>query len=337
MWYRSAQLYDAYGKNLLEFGPFVMPAQGKQVAFTGVPQQFQSTINRAQNQWSSATWNPQYGLQFWTSNGKLIGSQQPGSSVFQTLRGFEPYRFKSDFTDKIILDLYRRGKSIEQAVQQARSQNPNITPQQVAQVASQYMKEYYVTPKFDEQGNLTNMPEYYPQQSAQEDAVIRQNMEQEYLAAPKQPNERGFDFYDAPAAETGQQYRARYTAAYTKAYEAYEANGRKMPFDQWKKQFDDDFRRGVYGTAAGVSNPAMGQVQSQNQAEGTYKMVQDVAGNVSIVETQSGRAYAYVPASEVQYQLAYIKKMTGQTPKTPTAPAPVPATPVAPTHQPKTQ
>ena len=135
MWYRSAQLYDAYGKNLLEFGPFVMPPQGKQVAWTGVPQQFQSTLNRAQNQWSSVTWNPQYGLQFWTSNGKLIGSQQPGSSVFQTLRGFEPYRFKSDFTDKIILDLYRRGKSVEQAVQQARSQNPSITPQQIAQVS----------------------------------------------------------------------------------------------------------------------------------------------------------------------------------------------------------
>lgn len=315
MWYRSAQLYDAYGKNLLEFGPFTMPddTNRKMVQYTGVPQQFQSTLNRAQNQWSSVTWNPQYGLQFWTSNGKLIGSQQPGSSVFQTLRGFEPYRFKSDFTDKIILDLYRRGKSIEQAVQQARSQNPSITPQQIAQVSSQYMKEYYVTPKFDEQGNLQNMPEYYPQQSAQEDAVIRQNMEQEYLAAPKKANEQGFQFTDAQPTETGQQYRARYTDAYAKAYAAYEANGRKMPFQQWKKQFDDDFARGQFGSAAGPVNPVMNQVQTQNQNTGTYQMKQDAAGNVSIVQSD-GRVYAYIPASQVQYQSAYIKKMTGATP-----------------------
>jgi hypothetical protein len=313
MWYRSAQLYDVHGKNLLEFGPFVMPPQGKQVAFTGVPKEFQSVINRAQNQWSSATWNPQYGLQFWTSNGKLIGSQQPNSSVFQTLRGFEPYRFKSDFTDKIILDLYRRGKSIEQAVQQARSQNPNITPQQIAQVSSRYMKEYYVTPKFDEQGNLQNLPEYYPQQSQQEDAAIRQNMEREYLAAPKKSNEQGFQFTDSQPTETGQQYRARYTDAYAKAYAAYEANGRKMPFAQWKKQFDDDFARGQYGTAAGQVNPVMNQVQTQNQTAGTYEMRQDAVGNVSIVQSD-GRAYAYIPASQVPYQTAYIKQMTGKTP-----------------------
>lgn len=313
MWYRSAQLYDAYGKNLLEFGPFVMPPQGKQVAWVGVPKEFQSTLNRAQNQWSSATWTPQYGLQFWTNTGKLIGSQQPGATVFQTLRTFEPYRFKSDFTDKIVFDLYRRGKSIEQAVSVARSQNPTITPQQLTQVVASYMKEYYVTPKFDEQGNLQNLPEYYPQQSAQEDSVIRQNLEREYLAAPKQANEQGFQFTDAPTTETGQQYRARYTDAYAKAYAEYEANGRKMPFAQWKKQFDDNFSRGQYGTATGAVNPVMNQVQTQNQTSGTYQMSQDAVGNVSIVQSD-GRVYAYIPASQVQYQIAYIQKMTGKTP-----------------------
>lgn len=310
MWYRSAQQYNAHGKNLLEFGQFAMP-QGKQVALTGMPRGLQ-------NQWSSATWNPQYGLQFWTSNGKLIGSQQPGSSVFQALRGFEPYRFKSDFTDKIVFDLYRRGKSIEQAVQQARSQNPTITPQQIAQVASQYMKEYYVTPRLDEQGNLQNLPEYYPQQSAQEDAVIRQNMEQEYASAPRTANERGFQFTDTRSTETGQQYRARYTDAYAKAYALYEANGSKMPFAQWKKQFDDNFARGQYGTATSAVNPAGNQVQTQNQTAGTYQMKQDAAGNVSIVQ-QDGRVYAYIPSTQVQYQSAYIKKMTGKTPLSNTA------------------
>lgn len=313
MWYRSAQLYDTSGKNLLEFGPFVMPQQGRQVALTGVPTTFQPVIQKAQNQWSNVTWSPQYGLQFWTANGRLIGTQKPNATIFNTIRTFEPYRFKSDFTDKIVFDIYRRGKLIEQAVHVARNQNPLITPQQISQVAASYMKDYYVTPKFDEQGNIQNLPEYYPQQSIQEDAIIRQNIEREYLAAPKAANEQGFQFTDKQSTETGQQYRARYTEAYAKAYAAYEANGRKMPFAQWKKQFDDSFARGQYGSATGVVNPLMNQVQTQNQPSGTYEMRQDAAGNVSIVQSD-GRAYAYIPADQVQYQIAYIQKMTGKTP-----------------------
>lgn len=133
------------------------------------------------------------------------------------------------------------------------------------------------------------------------------------MAAPKQANEQGFQFTDAPTTETGQQYRARYTDAYAKAYAEYEANGRKMPFAQWKKQFDDNFSRGQYGTATGAVNPVMNQVQTQNQTSGTYQMSQDAVGNVSIVQSD-GRVYAYIPASQVQYQIAYIQKMTGKTP-----------------------
>lgn len=311
MWYRSAQLYDAYGKSLLEFGPLVGPPNTNGDTVGDVQSQLQPTLNRIQNQWSSVTWSPQYGLQFWTSNGKLVATQRPGVGVFETLRAFEPYRLKSDFTDKIVFDLYRRGKSIEQAVRQARIQNPAITPQQITQVVSQYMKEYYVTPKFDAQGNLQNLPEYYPQQSAQEDAVIRQNIEREYLTG--QPNEQGFQFANSQSTETGQQYRARYSDAYAKAYASYEANGSKMPFAQWKKQFDEDFARGAYGTNIGLAQPARNQVRSQNQPEGTYRMIQDASGNVSILQNDN-RAYSYIPASEVRYQLQYIQKMTGKLP-----------------------
>ena len=149
---------------------------------------------------------------------------------------------------------------------------------------------------------------------SQEDAVTRQKMEQEYLAAPKKANEQGFQFTDAQPTETGEQYRARYTDAYKKAYDAYEANRIKMPFQQWKKQFDDDFARGQFRTDAGPTQPVMNQVQTQNQTAGTYQMKQDAFGNVSIVQ-QNGLVYAYIPASQVQYQTAYIKKMTGATPK----------------------
>lgn len=311
MWYRVAQLYDTQGKNLLEFNTEV--PRSNPVTLSGLPGGFN---NQSLKQWSSITWSPQRGLQFWNSSGKLIGTQNPGATVFETLRTLEPQRLKSDFTDKIVLDVYRRGKVIEQAVSSARQQNPSLTLQQATQIAAQQMRGYYITPRFDDNGNLQNLPEYYPQQSAQDDAGIKQMMAQEYNTTPRQPGEKNIEFTEVTSEETGQQYRKRYTDAYNRAYAEYNANGSKIPFTQWKKQFDDAFARGQTGFN---NQPVMNQVTTQNQAAGTYKMQQDAAGNVSILQSD-GRAYAYIPASQVQYQIAYIKKMTGQTPQAQSTP-----------------
>lgn len=87
MWYRLAQFHDAYGKDLLDFGPFVMPkGADKNVAYTGVPQGMKGMMQNAQTQWSHVTWDANTGLQFWNAAGQLIGGQQPGHNIFTTLR-----------------------------------------------------------------------------------------------------------------------------------------------------------------------------------------------------------------------------------------------------------
>jgi hypothetical protein len=288
MWYREAQTYNA--------------------------------LNQSSNakQWSNVTWNPKSGLQFWNADGKLIVAQQPNTTIFETLRSVEPMRFKSDYTDRILLDVYERSKAIAQAIVAARQTNPSMTTQQVSQITNQYMSVYSQNNQLDSEGNLQNAPEYYPQTTPQSEAQNRQNIEKDYLAAPKRPGDKNFEFTQAQPQETGDQYRARYTTAYDKAYAEYEANGRKIPFTQWKKQFDENFSRGV--SNANSPNPStMNQVQTQNQPVGTYRMIQDSVGNISIAQAD-GRIYAYIPASEVQYQIEYIKKMTGKTPVVKQAP-----------------
>jgi len=308
MWYRTAQLYDASGKSLLEFGPFALPLGKKAVQYNSTPQALKPLMSRADREWSSITWNPSNGLQFWNQQGKLIGTQQPNTTLFDTLRAFEPSRFASDVTDNLILDVYQRSKYADQAIQKARAQNPSLTPQQYNQILSQYMKEYFIKPEFDENGNLQNRPSYYPQKTPQEAAAIRQNLQTEYLAAPKKNGETGFQFTETGTPANGD-YRSRYNHAYNQAYAEYEANGSRTPFAQWKKQFDDSFWKGYNNNANAVQN----QVRTQNQNTGTYQLNKDSSGNVSIVQA-NGRVYAYIPASEVQYQLDYIKKMTGKTP-----------------------
>ena len=309
MWYRTAQLYDVAGKNLLEFGPFVQPAGKKIVQHNSTPQALSPLLNRISSRWSSITWNPSKGLQFWTREGKLIGSQTPGVNIFDTLRAFEPSRFSSDITDKIILDVYQRGKYAEQAIQKAKSQNPSLNPQQYNQILSSYMKEYYVNPSYDENGNLQNLPTHYPQKTPQEESTIRQHLQTEYLSAPKKPGESGFQFTETANTTNASDYRARYNQAYNQAYAEYESNGSKMPFVQWKKQFDDAFWKGYNNN----SNTIQNQVTTQNQNIGTYQLNKDSVGNVSIVQSD-GRVYAYIPSTEVPYQLDYIKKMTGKAP-----------------------
>lgn len=267
-------------------------------------------------QWAYITWSDTQGLQFWTSSGQLVGSQQPGKNTFDTLRSMEPYRFPSDFSYNLLLDAYRQGKAAEQHIGLIQQQyHQNAQPQVIKQILSKYFANYRTKPQLNADGNMTNLPEYYPPVNAQTNAATQQSLEREWMAAPKQPGEQAFQATPAQSQETGQQRRVRYQEAYNKAYQEYEANGRKMPFQQWKAQFDKLFTEGRYGTPGQQVAPAMNQVTTPNQAEGTYKMQQDANGNVHILQAD-GRAYAYVPADQVQYQLQYIKRMTGQTPTT---------------------
>lgn len=151
-------------------------------------------------------------------------------------------------------------------------------------------------------------------------------------AAPAQP---AASSNVTPPGETDAQRRARYTQAYAAAYEQYESTPPqdRMPFQQWKAQFDQRFNQNL--VANPISQPARpllsGEpsqyVATPNQSQGTYKLVQDAAGNVQIQQAD-GRVYAFIPASEVPYQGEYIRKMTGQQPRPSQQPAGQVPTPV---------
>lgn len=136
----------------------------------------------------------------------------------------------------------------------------------------------------------------------------------------------------APQGETDSQRRARYTRAYAAAYEQYQATPAqsRMPFQQWKAQFDQRFNQNlVLDPTSQPTQPLLAgepdkYVTTQNQPQGTYKLVQDAAGNVQIQQVD-GRVYAFIPASEVPHQGGYIKRMTGQAPKAPQPVSPAPA------------
>ncbi|MBS1722876.1 MAG: hypothetical protein JSS66_07980 [Armatimonadetes bacterium] len=220
----------------------------------------------------------------------------------------EPSRLKSDVTDRVLLDVYRQSVAASQAVQKAaQSTGKQLDSAAVSKVWAQYLANYAYQP--GAQPGTAAPTEYMP---AGNDAATRQTLETDVANAPRQ-QANGFQFTQPmPQQETNGQYRQRYMDAYNRAYAEYEANGSRMPFKQWKAQFDAAFTAGrVQPPTGAVTN----QVSSQNQPQGTYRLVEDSMGNVQIVQTD-GRVYSYIPYDQVQYQLPYIKQMTGKAPLT---------------------
>jgi hypothetical protein len=211
---------------------------------------------------------------FFGADGKLVSRSNDFKSMV-------PYADPSPLTQARVQDIL---KSIE-GYRQMSSQG------KLGGIAQQFFGKY-------------SDPEWYPETKP---------------ATPAQPAPLG---NVTPQGETDSQRRYRYTQAYAAAYEQYQATPpqNRMPFQQWKAQFDQSFNQGrVLNPASQPTRPLISgepsqYVTTQNQSQGTYKLVQDAAGNVQIQQAD-GRVYAFIPAAEVPYQGEYIKRMTGQAPR----------------------
>jgi hypothetical protein len=125
--------------------------------------------------------------------------------------------------------------------------------------------------------------------------------------------------------ETDQDKRARYTQSYNTAYQQWIQDGQKIPFQQFKANFDKQFQT----ASSGQRLP--GYEAAQTAPQGQYTAREDGHGGVSLYAPNAQQPYSTIPASQrsAPSNQAYIQKMTGK-PDAPPAQPPTPNQPPAP-------